>query len=920
MKHIPALFLLLFISLTSGCSSSMTEEQHAEKAKAYLQKGDTKAALIELKNALQLNPEHQSSRLLLGKLYLEKAEYSSAEKELAKAQKLGASDQEVLADLSIALVRLRKHDELKKLNSAKLNDAEKAIVLASQGLSLLQQNKPNEAYTLTSQAVKLNNNSPYTHTAQANVFLITEPNLEVARTAVSKALEIDKNYVLALSLLGDIEAREKNFKAAIDAYTKAIAQSTANYAEMNKRAMAAIYSGDLSSAQQDIDVLKKAFPNHPAINYAQGLIHFESNKLDDAKSAFEGALTGVEQYPMTLFHLGNITYKQGNLSQAETYAEQFFSGQASNILGRKLLALIKYKNNKIDEVEPLLAPILEQSPDDIVALNLLAHSHFKQNKTDSAIQLLRKVAELDPKSTEANINLASGLIKTGEEKQGFALLEETAKLDSASTLPYTISILSHLNLKQYNQALEVVSQFKQKKPDSEIPFTLEGMIYLSQKKLDAAKKAFNKSREIKKDNPAANLNLARIALSKNELNEAALYYNEILSFQRNHLDSLLGLAGIQEAQGDPKKMEKTLEQAINAHPKAFQPRVNLARYYIEAGESSKVPGLIETLDSEIKNIPDVKELLIHLHISKKEYDRAENLANQLTKQIPNSAIPHFLLSQVYAGMGDAEKTEAALKKAVETDPNYVPARIVNLRKILRSAEIATLQKEIKAIKELAPENEDVIQLEYTITRISGRHDEAENLAESLHSKYPNWTNRLMLAKQKLGMGNQEAFVELHNDWLENNPNHIPALLSLASYYQGIGQDESAVKAYTTILNHQPDNIIILNNLAWIMRKSDTTKALDYAIKANKLKKQTPALMDTLAMVYLENNDLKEARKTIKDVLFIDPKNKTYQYHQALIIYRSGQSNEAKALLSKLLEDKAAFSGRRDAEALLASIK
>lgn len=919
MKYIPVFVLVSLSLLIAGCSAAITEEQHTAKAQEYLQRGNTKAALIELKNALQLNPEHQSSRLLLGRLYIKTANYLAAEKELTKAQKLGAADKDTLPDLSIALVRLRKHDELDNIDESKLDEAEKAIVMASKGLSKLQQNLPEEAAALTIQAVELNSNTPYTHTAQANVLFLTDPTFKAARSALDRAFNLDGNYVLALSLLGDIEARERNFPAAIDAYTKAITQSQSNYAEINKRAMAYIYSGEFDAAQKDIDQLKKAFPNHPGINYAQGLIYFETNKLKDAKSAFEGALIGVEQYPMTLFHLANITYKQGDLSQAETYAEQFFSGQQSHLLGRKLLALIKYKRAKTEEIEHLLAPVLEQSPNDIVALNLLAHTRFKQNKTDSAIQLLRKVAELDPKSTEANINLASGLIKTGQQEQGFALLEETAKLDTESSLPDTITILSHINLKQYDQALEAVASYKQRKPESELPFALEGMVYLAQKDLKSAEQAFNRSREINKNNPAANLNLARIALTRNELQKAAAFYEEILTFQNNHLESLLGLAGIQKTEGKLKQMEKTLEQAMVAHPKAFQPRVHLARYYIETGQSGKVPGLIETLDSDIKNIPDVKELLIHLHISKKEYNYAENLANQLTEQLPNSAIPHFLLSQVYAGIGDAEKSEASLKKAVSVDPVYVPARIVLLRKLLRTADLTTLKEQIASLKKLAPENEDVLQLEYSITYKSGNQEEASKLADALHIRYPNWTNTLLLSKQKLSMGDKAGFIDLHKTWLDNNPEHIQAILSLAGYYQKEGEDESAANEYSKIFKLQPDNVVILNNLAWLMRNTDTNKALEYATKANALKKNTPALMDTLAMVHLERKEFKLAKSTIKDILFMEPNNKTYQYHQALILFKSGQADEAKEILLKLLADKSTFTEQADAEALLASL-
>jgi len=107
-----AFYSSLFLIL-SGCGS-VSDQQQVEKAKEYLAKGDQKSALIELKSALQQNPQNSSARTYLGQLYLKAGNYAAAEKELKNARELGADDNDTLSSLGQALLQLRKLDEVRQ--------------------------------------------------------------------------------------------------------------------------------------------------------------------------------------------------------------------------------------------------------------------------------------------------------------------------------------------------------------------------------------------------------------------------------------------------------------------------------------------------------------------------------------------------------------------------------------------------------------------------------------------------------------------------------------------------------------------------------------------------------------------------------------------------------------------------------------
>ena len=85
--HRFAALVVVVAGLAAGCGPS-TPEALVNSAKEYLAKNDRNAAVIQLKSALQKNPDYVEARFLLGKTLLEVGDLASAEKELRKAAEL----------------------------------------------------------------------------------------------------------------------------------------------------------------------------------------------------------------------------------------------------------------------------------------------------------------------------------------------------------------------------------------------------------------------------------------------------------------------------------------------------------------------------------------------------------------------------------------------------------------------------------------------------------------------------------------------------------------------------------------------------------------------------------------------------------------------------------------------------------------
>ncbi len=94
--------LALVVAMLSACTK--TPEGLVASAKEYLAKGDQKAAVIQLKNALQQNPALAEARFLLGAALFDTGDLPSSEKELRKALELEYPADQVVPTLVRVMV------------------------------------------------------------------------------------------------------------------------------------------------------------------------------------------------------------------------------------------------------------------------------------------------------------------------------------------------------------------------------------------------------------------------------------------------------------------------------------------------------------------------------------------------------------------------------------------------------------------------------------------------------------------------------------------------------------------------------------------------------------------------------------------------------------------------------------------------
>ena len=886
------------------------------KAENYKNQGEFRAAAIEARNALKGNPNSGQARWLLGELHMKVGDAPAAEKELTRARELGVADDSTLPLLANALLLQGKSDEVLALESDRLSSVGESEVLVAKGLALMVKGKVDEAVPLIDKALSLDSQSDSAHVAKARILAIKRDYQE-ARDELNGVFERNASYAQAWSLLGDIELNEQHFELAENAYGKAIEYGANSLGDRLKRAQLLIQQKRYDEAQKDVDVLKKSAPRHAGVNYAQGLIYYLQDNLPEAQTAFEQAVLGNDRYLPPVYFLALTHFRQGNMAQAEQSAIELLAAAPDSPHSRKLMARINFENQQYDKVEELLRPVVILDDEDIVALNFLSSALLKQGKTEEAIGLLQKVVDLQPDSPEAQLRLGAGLVAGGEQSSGMEHIASAIELGPQFQQADIFLVLNYIRQREYDKALAAAEAYRDRNPNSATPYNMLGMVYLTTKRESDAQQAFSKARSIAPGDPSACQNLAVFALKTKDFDKARKYYEEILQYHDNHLQALLKLATVDALENKEDAMIGHLEQAMIAHPKEIQPRLVLARYYLTKNRSEQVAVLLNGLDEAQRSNPQVLSVTALYQLAVKEFIGAKLTLEQLISLQPDSAQTHHQLAQAYGGLKNRKRMVTELEKAVELAQDYFPAHLALTRISIQDGDKQLAEKRLAKLKEISsPDNPDVLQIEASLANLKGDQNMALKKAEQAFKISPTTSVMLLLARQKWRMGDRDGSIQLQEQWGREHPDDIAAQLSLANAYSLEDRTEEAVAHYRTILEYENDNLIALNNLAWYLRDSNASQALEYAELANDIEPESVFIMDTLAVVLMKNGEIEKAKRTIRKALKQLPDNQSIQYHSAMIDASAGDAVEAIRKLKTLLGSNSDFAEKDEAKKLL----
>jgi putative PEP-CTERM system TPR-repeat lipoprotein len=913
---------LLLLLMTAGMEGNVAfaDGDPLQAAKQYMDKNEVKSAVIELKNLLQGAPENAEARLLLGEAYVRLADGASAVKELEKARDLKLPKDRWITVLAQAyllqgqtqplLDQLQPDPQLPKPVNAKL--------LAYRGMAeLTMKDKLESARESFNQALQ---NDPDNVEALLG-FAMLEMGRQQFKSAGDYAVQATakgpKNGQ-AWTLLGEVKQALGENPAALDAYTHAVTLQGANVKARLGRAAVYIAMGNLVEARKDVEIVKKIAGELPLALYTEGVIDFQSKKLDEAKEALTKVNTRTPDHLPTTFLLGAIAYQKNELEQAEFFLSKVVAAVPGNLSAIKLLAATRLKRGSPAEAISLLQPWAEKEKKDAQLYAILGSAYLKNKQYDQGISYLGKAAEIAPDMASVRAELGLGKIAAGKMDQGIEDLRAAGGIDPNLMEADATIVMALVQQKKFDEAIAEATKLKAKRKDDPLADNLLGAAYLAKGDAEHARQSWESALAIKPDYTPASLNLGKLAMSQNKPDDAAKEYEKILKHDEKNLSALIGLAQVAEFKKDYAKMASLLEDARQKNPKEPRAAIMLTRYYLAQGKMNQA---LAVASDAAGNNPDNLAALQNLGMAQMGAGQASNAAasyRQVLAKQPGNPELHHQLAQALYKLGDKAGAVKEWDEALKLGPEYIPPMLAKAELAMQDKRYGDVLKIADTIKQKYPKSPLGFQLEGDVLLIQKQADKSVDAYAKAYQMSPSSYLARRLFTARIESRQEQAAFSGMRQWLEKAGQDSESWGMLATALQERGQIKEAVAAYEKSYEIHPDNLVLQNNLAWLYQQLGDKRALVFADKLSSAPgiEAKPEVLDTVGWIFLNHGKEEKGLILLQQAALLDARNGQLRYHVAAALAKTGKPDEAKKELERLLKENKSFPDRAAAEELL----
>lgn len=907
-------------TLIGGLSACHKEESTASllaEAKQYQQKGDTKAALIQLKNAVEKSPEDGEARMQLATLDWEMGDAVSAEKELRKARSLGVPEDRVLPLLSKVMLQQNHAKEILEEISAE-KAANSAPLLTTRAYALWATGSEAEAKAVFDQALILD---PKNGDAMLGLARLAMKNgdQEASSRYLADAVAKDPKNADVWMANGSMLRTQNKTADALAAYDQVLKLKPDHRSAHIEKAYIYITGGKFPEAKAELDAARKTAPNDLAVTYTQALYEFSQGKYAAAHEGLQKILKVAPTHLPSVLLSGASELNLGSIQQAERHLRFYLENNPNNVYARKLLAQTLLKSSQPGDAAAALAPVLKDATEDPQLLALAGESYMQARDFDKASTYFEKAATLAPKAAAVRTSLGLSKMAKGDQAGGLSELELATTLDPKSPRALMALIQTEIGLKHYDKALAAVQTLEKQQPDNAQVQNIKGGVYIMKGDTANARAAFERAASLQPGFMPAVSNLARMDLQENKPDAARKRFEQLLEKDKNNAAAMMALGDLAMLQKKPDEATSWFEKASNVSSDTIAPALKLGAHYLQIKQPEKAVTLARKLQTANATNADLLDLLGKAQVMTKDLPGALETYSKLANVQPKSAQAQMRLASVHTLMKKDAEAAAAVKRAVELQPDFLPARLAQVELAARGGRMDEalglahdLQKQQPASPVGYAVEGDLLMAQRKAAPAAAAYTKAME-----HSTSSEIAIKALTALNAAGKG-KEAQARAQQ-WLKDHPKDLRMSVYVAELNLANKDYKGAVSLLQGVQKAVPNDPVVLNNLAWAYQQLKDPRALETAEQAVKFAGESPSVMDTLGWMLVEQGNTARGLPILQKASALAPDAPEIRYHLAVGLNKSGDKQRARQELDKLLAQNRPFAQIDEARALLKTL-
>ena len=940
--------LCVAVLMTCALSPTTMAQENSDTVYAYYEEAvvsfnqeEYETSYIHLKNALDIDPDHLPSKILIGRLLLINNLPEAAITEFEEALLAGADPNIVLVPLLRAYIFVQEFKKATTVSLQNLSRENKFEVYLLQASAYNNTDNTELAFAHYQKAKLLKPESTRLLNSMASLYMSNDVWGKAA-TLIQESLVLDPNNPKTQHLQGTFLLLQDNVDGAIKTFEFAYSKSPNSPIIQRSLASAYLRKGMQEKALTLIERMLKETPDpFTKLLYAQltnDEDNVQANKLYQEVTQTLSLLPEdirVNRTDITLIN-ALAAYFQKNYEQAANDLQRYVQNAPNNMNALKLLvdAFIQLEqfSNAVRVLEANNAMVMKELPLTVTLCNL----YFELDRGFKCESIIRELRVFMEDQSTLNLLEVRSLNNRGESREALTMFEE---FFNNVNYPYLRQL--HIELLLQNGLTSRARQVM----DSEIKraagvigdlpreiHLLNATVLLQERKLE---EAFNEVQTVLKREP--NLSSARFLQA------------QIMYYQNRYEDSIVMLDSINTTYS-PLEVAKFIAQNKIAQNK-LEEAYDLINPLFE--KNPKNTSILEmmmeifSLKEDYANALWINQKLMKtsfmnpqylltqadLHLKANQLENAVNSFDKIANVVKDNPIGLVQLAQLQSNaqlFDDAYENIKRARTMLRGDMNLdMQARILQADILFKNRQFnqaITLARSV-VLNAFSRDEKMILRLQAMfiigeVYRAQEKYQQAADIfLELFNNGMPNQAGAYLyeLTTKRL---NEDVFSIHAENLLKAQPEQQFVRRLLADFYLQTSQKDLALGHYNRLLENE--NVVkreqIYNNLANILVDTDLDEADKYVQMAFEINQQDAQIIDTMGWIYFQRNDYLNALRQFRKAYVLDSTEPGIKYHLAYVLYKLGRVDEAKTQLERLFEEHDDFQQQAKAKALLAALK
>ncbi len=907
----------------TGCRNESSGDL-IRSAREYQAKGDHPAAIIQLKNAIQKQPDNGEARLLLGQSTLAVGDPATAEKEFRRAAEYGQPASVVAPWIAQAMLGNGEVDKVvSEFGQQKLDDpkAEAALRVAV-GQAQLRMRKLDDAAASFSAALASDPSNVEAQLGQVRLAGVMG-KIDEAVEAVDQIVAKNPQSSEALLLQGTLRLARGDRSGARAALEQAVAVDPAKAQARMELISLLIADRQLDDASTQVAEARKARGGDLRLLYFEALIAYEKKDIAKARELSQQLIKRAPEHVPSLVLAGAVEFQEKQLTMAQSHLQKAVLLAPQHEGARELLVRVYMASNQparaLEAIQPLVASGTRVHAGTMM---LAGETYLANGDLKQAASFFSAATQSKTQATAARVRLGQIAMLSGDPDRGIRELEAATGAEDAPIQADMALIAGYMRRGESAKALAAAQALATKRPTEPVVHQILGSVHVARKESAAARAAYARALELNPTYLPAAAGLARLDLADKKPADARARFEAVVAKEPNNELALLGLAEVlASTQAPPKEIAAILQRAVAAKPQSATARLALIRLHLQEKDTRAALAAAQEASVALPDDLRVLDALGRAQLAAGELNQAIETFNRLAAAQPDSTVPLTRLAAVYGSRKEPEKAIEVLQRAQKIAPADPAITRDLVLGYLMAGKVDDAFKQTRALQAAAPKSPTGYLLEGDIYSTTKQWAPAERAyREALKADPASELSALKLHGVLLASGKKAEADAAARKWIADHPNDTAYRMYLAEQALRSRDFKNAVTHYQAVVTQQPDNVAALNNLAWAAGQLGDPKALGYAERAIKIAPDSPLVLDTIGVLLVTSGDANRGLEYLTRAVTLAPDRNDIRLNYAKALMKAGKSEHARKELTQLEAVTQDFSGKAEIPALLKQLQ